>query len=352
MAATRFATSKLKELGDFQSLSTFGFRGEALASVSLVSRLSICSRIPENNIGYLQNYQDGKPILKKSKPQARGIGTTVSVKDLFYNLPHRQKSNEREEYQRVLSVVQAYAIHTASREVQFVCRHKQKVDLNTTTLVVQSNTDATTAATERVLKHVFGSQIQFTSLECKQQQQENACSYSCHGLVSTTRQKKSSLILFVNDRLVECPPLKRMVHEVMASPSILYISVEIPPTQVDVNVHPTKKQVTLLYQDEILSGIQTTLAELVKSQEQTFVSASVEASKKTAVVNPYKKKRKATENSEDTNRPKPTTTTTVAPSSKIRTTRAAPAGALEPYLVVSNGKSNNNEETRIIVPFI
>jgi DNA mismatch repair ATPase MutL len=90
LAATRFATSKLKQLTDFDSLCTFGFRGEALASVSLVSRLLICSRIAENAVGYLQNYNDGIPVLEKVKPQARSIGTTVTVKDLFYNLPHRQ----------------------------------------------------------------------------------------------------------------------------------------------------------------------------------------------------------------------------------------------------------------------
>jgi DNA mismatch repair ATPase MutL len=102
LAATRFAShfqaSKLKQLTVFDSLTTFGFRGEALASVSLVSRLLICLRIPENSVGYLQNYNDGVPVLEKVKPQARSVGTTVTVKDLFYNLPHRQRSNEREEY--------------------------------------------------------------------------------------------------------------------------------------------------------------------------------------------------------------------------------------------------------------
>jgi DNA mismatch repair ATPase MutL len=71
LAATRFASHfQAQALKDCDSLTTFGFRGEALASVSLVSRLSICSRIPENAVGYLQNYNDGVPVLEKVKPQA------------------------------------------------------------------------------------------------------------------------------------------------------------------------------------------------------------------------------------------------------------------------------------------
>jgi len=339
LAATRFATSKLKQLQDFDSLSTFGFRGEALASVSLVSRLSICSRTPESNIGYFQNYQNGKPLLPTSKPQARAIGTTVSVKDLFYNLPLRQGRNEREEYQRVLQVVQAYAIHKADSGISLVCRHKTSVDLNTTTLVAQTKE----GATQRVLQHVFGSKIHFASLACEETS-ESDCTYSCKGWISTTPQKRASLILFVNDRLVECPPLKKLVAEIMGSPSVLYLSICIPPTHVDVNVHPTKKQVTLLYQDEILNGIQTSLQTMNKSREQTFAAASVESKK--PVTNPYnqKKKRKA-ESLESTNAPARPKLPTVTPNHMVRTTRAAPSGALEPYLV--KRKTNNNNKKHV-----
>jgi DNA mismatch repair protein MLH1 len=360
LAATRFATSKLKQLTDFDSLTTFGFRGEALASVSLVSRLSICSRIPENPVGYVQNYNDGVPVLEKVKPQARSVGTTVIVKDLFYNLPHRQRSNEREEYQRVLSVVQAYAVHYACQQVQFVCRHKSKVDLNTTTLVDDTPSEReeySTVNTERVLKHVYGSQLQFTSFDCKQQDEQSSsseCTYSCHGMISTTPPKKTTLILFCNDRLVECPPLKKLVNEVIKVPCICYIAIRLPPTQVDVNVHPTKKHVTMLHQDEVLNGIQTALQELVQNQPQSFASASVQVIK-----NPYNKtkKRKAESQQsvsgtdENRSRPKPlsTATRTVAPNALVRTTRSAPAGAIEPFLVKASASVDNqgNKKTHV-----
>jgi DNA mismatch repair protein MLH1 len=105
--------------------------------------------------------------------------------------------------------------------------------------------------------------------------------------MSTTPPKKTTLILFCNDRLVECPPLKKLVNEVIKVPCICHISIRLPPTQVDVNVHPTKKHVTMLHQDKVLNGIQTALQELVQKQPQSFASASIQV-----VKNPYNKTKK------------------------------------------------------------
>lgn len=111
LAATRFATSKLSTVKDFDSLSSFGFRGEALASMSLVARLEIVSRTDSTPTAFAQTYLNGAPK-GPPKPQARKKGTTVIVSDLFYNLPHRQKlTRQSEEYNKVLIVVQRYAIH-------------------------------------------------------------------------------------------------------------------------------------------------------------------------------------------------------------------------------------------------
>ena len=116
LAATRHATSKLNDVNDFQTLNTFGFRGEALASISFVCRkLTITTRTSaastttssgesnsssnvssNNNIGYKQVYQNGKVYPNdntKPKPCAKGtIGTTICIQDLFYNVPHRKQT--------------------------------------------------------------------------------------------------------------------------------------------------------------------------------------------------------------------------------------------------------------------
>ena len=170
LAATRFATSKLRTYDDLRNVGTFGFRGEALASASAVSRLSIVSRrrdgLGENTGGnggdgekkdnnysdacaYKMSYCDGRPensnnkssissksststpILKKIRPipTAGRHGTVIKVEDLFYNLPSRKRAfassrKESEEYGKVLGVVQRYAVRGAGMGSGFVCRRR------------------------------------------------------------------------------------------------------------------------------------------------------------------------------------------------------------------------------------
>ena len=171
-------------------------------------------------------------------------------------------------------------------------------------------------------------------------------------MISTTPPKKTTLILFCNDRLVECPPLKKLVNEVIKVPCICYISIRLPPTQVDVNVHhPTKKHVTMLHQDKVLNGIQTALQELVQNQPQSFASASVQV-----VKNPYNKtkKRKAESQQNVVVLMKTCLVTshhlqqrkTVAPNALVRMTRSAPAGAIEPFLVETSTTSVDNQSNK------
>jgi hypothetical protein len=115
-------------------------------------------------------------------------------------------------------------------------------------------------------------------------------------------------------RLAECLPLKKLVNEVIKVPCICYISISLPPTQVDVYAHPTKKHVTMLHQDKVLNGIQTALQELVQNQPQSFAVALVQVQ---VIKNPCNKtkKRKAESQQnvsgtdENRSRPKPSSPT-------------------------------------------
>ncbi|KAL7572827.1 hypothetical protein ACA910_014681 [Epithemia clementina (nom. ined.)] len=148
-AVVRHATSKLRSVADFAQLTSFGFRGEALASISMVARrLTLHSRIAKNKSGYILSFCDGKPVATTTttmsavsshihhndgavaatpQAKARNVGTTVIVEDLFYNLPHRKRAaaSLRDEYLQVLQVVQKYAILYASQGVGFICEKKK-----------------------------------------------------------------------------------------------------------------------------------------------------------------------------------------------------------------------------------
>ena len=181
LVAVRHATNKLSTVDVLNRIQSFGFRGEALASMSMVARLKIVSKTAHTVAAYQMSYVDGKPVAPNPTPTARTIGTTVNIQDLFYNLPHRQRMRASEEYQAILKVTQLYAIHYAERGVAIHCEKQQgktkasnKMDLNTTQAVAalqralmaaSSTTDEEKlkqqkqTATKNVIAQVFGSQV-------------------------------------------------------------------------------------------------------------------------------------------------------------------------------------------------
>ena len=361
LAATRFATSKLTTVDDFSHLSSFGFRGEALASISMVSHLTITSRTSQSPVAFECTYLDGQPEehTTKSNPRrcARTLGTTVKVDDLFYNVPHRKRAlNPNEEYPRILATLQPYAVQVAKKGVGLIVQQQQArgkttktiLDVNTTNLShVQGltrntssteNTPANTscplsspqqqAATKQVIATIYGSHLEqhllyFQSTADNDNANENddmnttsanapknKMSYACEGyltapsLAATDHSlslKQATLLLFVNERHVECPPLKRRLEDIYASltawkkPPFVYLSLHVPASEVDVNVHPTKTQVALLYLDDIVAHLATQIQVALAAQGKTF---GQDGSDKTSrritmtlpVNNPYKKK--------------------------------------------------------------
>ena len=342
LAATRFATSKLKTCDDFDTLSSFGFRGEALASMSLVSKLEIVSRISSggNRTAFCQSYRNGKPTLANPKPQARTVGTTVTVSDLFYNMPHRKASLlKSEEYQKVLQVVQCYAIHYPL--VAFVCsknvtKRGKVVDLHTGTTTTTLQEENVDAARQRILASIFTEQKMHFLKE-----QEQHDHYTLNGLVSdpSGSLKKTQFALFCNHRWVESNELKRLLESLYKeflintgnSKPLLYISIHVNPKEVDVNVHPSKKQVTLLHQDEIYKSIVASVRKVLEGVGRTIAAVPLS----------QKRKRQDATKQQQQQQQRPQS----GSKDKIRTTKAAPAGAIEPFVISNKSSSSNSSST-------
>ncbi|KAL9940711.1 hypothetical protein V8E36_000199 [Tilletia maclaganii] len=261
----RFATSKLRDFSDLSNMSTFGFRGEALASLSYVcASMAVVSKTRAESCAYKASYLNG--VLTPAKPGQTSAprpcagtdGTTITTESLFYNTPMRLRAlrNATDEYNRCLDVVSKYAVHYGGRGVGFVCK---KASSNTADVSTASSPQTTTLDTIRAL---HGSTVAKELVRLKPVKNDRL-GFGVEGWISGANwsAKKSTLLCFINNRLVDCPSLKRAM-EAMYSGLLpkgghpwLYISLDIEASRIDVNVHPTKREVHFLDEEEIVESV-------------------------------------------------------------------------------------------------
>ncbi|KAJ3157084.1 DNA mismatch repair protein [Geranomyces variabilis] len=259
MVCERFATSKLKRFDDLSTIATYGFRGEALASISHVAHVTVTTKQENSPCAWRAFYADGK--LKPAKPGmspdpkpcAGNKGTQIVVEDLFYNVTTRRRAlkSPSDEYNRILQVVHRYAIHNS--KTSFTCK---KYGANTA--------DVHTASSARTLdniRYVHGAAIAKELLDVAHT--DDAYDFSVDGYVSNANfnTKQMTLILFINHRSVDSSNLKRAIEAVYTeylprgTHPFVYLSLDIKPENVDVNVHPTKREVHFLNEDKIIESV-------------------------------------------------------------------------------------------------
>lgn len=270
----RFTTSKIEKYDDLERISTYGFRGEALASISHISRLSVTSKTKVSPLAYKCQYVNGQLANSNGrsdpnaepKPVAGKDGTQITVEDLFYNVPSRLKSfrSKSDEFSKIVDVVTRYAVHT--KRVGFSCKK-----FGEPYLVLSTRPQATT---EEKIRTLYGSEIASELLSFNLTGDElsgaDGSPAQDFGLLEVTgfvsnasylNKKKITHIFFINDRLVSCNPLKRIINSVYqfflpkGSHPFVYLSLKIKPENIDVNIHPTKRELRFLYEDEIMETI-------------------------------------------------------------------------------------------------
>ncbi|XP_051468797.1 DNA mismatch repair protein Mlh1 isoform X2 [Apus apus] len=249
----RFTTSKLQKFEDLASISTYGFRGEALASISHVAHVTVTSKTADAKCAYRATYSDGK-IKAAPKPCAGNQGTQITVEDLFYNVNTRRKAlkNPNEEYAKILEVVSRYAIHNSG--ISFSVKKQGDTVSDVRTLSNASTVDN--------IRSIFGNAVSRELIEvgCE----DAGLAFKMKGYITNANYsvKKCAFLLFINHRLVESAALRKAIETVYAAylpkstHPFLYLSLEIAPQNVDVNVHPTKHEVHFLHEDSILECVQ------------------------------------------------------------------------------------------------
>lgn len=213
----RFTTSKLSSFDDLKKISTYGFRGEALASMTHVARVTITTRTKDSPCAFRAKYSDGKPMLVTGstdkpdiKPTAGIVGTTISVEDLFFNMPTRKQAfkNTHEEYQRVLDVITKYAIHFGDNNISFTCKKHGKTTADLFT--------PQSSSTLENIRLTYGPNVtnNLIDVTCIGDTESDGLKFSMNGKVSTANYtgKKLTLILFINNRLVDSTAIKKVVE--------------------------------------------------------------------------------------------------------------------------------------------
>lgn len=264
-------------------MRTFGFRGEALASISHVARVSVVTKTKDSPcafrltlnvcmaISYLMcraEYLNGV-LVNDPQPVAGNQGTTITVSDLFYNIPTRLKGmspNGSEEYGHIVKMLQRYAVQLAGR-VGIGCK-KAGIGSGSDVQTSVSLTPDSNAA----IKTIFGTQLS-KGLASLGPLTHDAPSLQLSGCVSvpTFHQKSLTFILFINGRLVDSAPIKRAVISLYSqflpkgTSPFVYLDLVMPPQSVDVNVHPTKSEVFFLYELQVLEFIDKSIREAIRS---------------------------------------------------------------------------------------
>ncbi len=231
LAVSRFATSKISGADDLDGVETLGFRGEALASAASVSRLTITSAISAGG-GMSLSLAGGTE--EAFRPAATPVGTAVEVADLFYNTPARRKflKTERTETGHVSDVVRRLAL--AHQDVAFELRHGQRV--------------MERLPAGRELDAIMGSEFLSQSIAIDSGNGDLRLS-GWIGLPGYTRAQANAQFFFVNGRAVQDRlaghAVRQAYRDVMfhGRHPVFVLFLELDPGSVDVNVHPTKREV-------------------------------------------------------------------------------------------------------------
>lgn len=237
LAFSKHATSKISDSEDLFNISSLGFRGEALASIISIAKVICTTRQPSLENGVRVECEESN--VKRSDCGC-AVGTTMEVKDLFYNVPVREKflKSDRVEFSYIAEIIQSSAI--ANPNISFSLKNSTGEPVHTS-----GSGDLLCVLTEIYSNSIAGELRKINKADEVEK-------ISISGYCSTpdfTRSTKKSIYAFVNNRVVKCPVILKAIDTAYKNllPSGKYpfvcVNLSINPHDVDVNVHPTKREV-------------------------------------------------------------------------------------------------------------
>lgn len=270
--ALKHHTSKLTDFLDLQSLTTFGFRGEALSALCNLGDLTVETRTKNEQVATHLTF-DRSGLLTDERKTARQVGTTVTVKNLFSSLPVRSKEfhrNIRKEYGKLISLLNAYAL--TAKGVRLVCKNSTGKNKNSIILKTQGS-----GSLKDNIITVFGMNT-FTCLEPVSLSISDTCQVD--GFLSRSgygsgRSLGDRQYFFVNGRPVDMPKVSKLVNELYRSANskqypIAIMNFVIPTSVCDVNVTPDKRKIFLSDEGSVLKSLKEALLKIYSPNLASF----------------------------------------------------------------------------------
>ncbi len=261
-AFLRHATSKITQVDDLLTICSFGFRGEALSSISAVSRMELITKVRENLTGIRYKIEGGSEKLYEEV--GAPAGSTFIVRDLFYNTPARRK---------FLKSVQTEAGYISDYVSRLALSHPEiavKFMVNNTTRLSTSGF----GSQADVISSVFGREIRANLIEVDAQDEEHGLSLKGWiGKPQISRSNRTQEILFVNGRLIYNNILSKAIEEgyetflMQHKFPFVILSLTLPGKDVDVNVHPAKAQVRFSQGPVVFEFVKNTVKDLLNHRE-------------------------------------------------------------------------------------
>ncbi len=264
LAFTKHATSKLSDENGLFNIQTLGFRGEALASIISIAKVTCTTRTKDFDYG--TKVVSENSVIKSSKIGC-AQGTIMEVNDLFYNQPARLKflKNAKTEFNYIQELVQSLAL--SHPNIAFILKNNSANVITTT-----QNSDILTS-----ISQIFNPEIINELKEVKKSDPIGGFKLSGYTSVpSYTRSSKKSIYTFVNNRVVKCPILLKAIDNAYKNMlpigryPFVVINLDINPNDIDVNAHPTKREIRYKNPNQIFNFVWSSLTSALSNIKTEF----------------------------------------------------------------------------------
>lgn len=252
LAFERHATGKISKLSDLDHINTLGFRGEALASITAISRLTVYSKTADSELGTKLKMQGGTTV--SIEKTGMNTGTTMVVEDVFYNTPARRKfmKSDAAEATVIIDMIQKIAIYYSHIAFRLI-NNKQTV------IATPGTGDILTT-----IQSIYPSYRELIEIDGDY----------VHGFISdpgSTKSNKRGQIFFVNGRYISSSTIEKGIikgygDRIFSGHPICILFLEVNPETIDVNIHPNKKEIKFLHEEDIVKDIENAIKRVINTE--------------------------------------------------------------------------------------